>query len=760
MTLDTTDDTAAGGAGSPTGVVELRVHGVGGATPATLLDDPRPHQVAGDDIAGFHRGGHPHVEAYSWGGLTSRSAVRVLWLLLLPFMLANVAGWMCPARMPERPALFRLYRTAMRWAALAITLNFVLLVAWIAVDYFAQQCGAGCPVTAWLRPSHWAPDHPARRVLLGAIVPLLVIALLAVLAHRSARRYERIRPPSRAGREHTAECSGAAALRGLADRDFWNGERTVWRLGAAHIAASLAAVAVLVAHLARAVTAPRPPVAHEPLWTATLALGGAVLLGALLTLAAERHRGGRAHLVEVALTAAATATLALAAVFAWSRPPGATAPGEPPGMAAALTVATLVIAGLIAPVPLVLAAGALRGGSRTGERFRWGAPFVVLVHAVAGLNAVLLGALIRLADVFGDVGYGEAPAAPGDIVVFPAVRQAATSLIVLPAIVLALFGIWQLVRYGVARFGGAREEVRREYLARDGVPPAGGWLVSAVADAPRWLGTRGWAGRVAGTRRLADAPRELDLVLTALAATGIAAAVMLPWQVWTGGIVTAATAVAAMFPVALVILLRTGWRDVKRRRVIAVLWDVGTFWPRSYHPLAPPSYAERAVPDIQRRLWRLHDEGERVVLVAHSQGTILAAAALAQPHCRPPDGAVALVTLGSPLRGLYSRGFPAYVNAGLLDRIVSPRTPYWENLFYRTDYIGQEVRAAGCRDTLLPDPATSLFFYGDRLPPIRSHVGYWTDPQVRSAVRRAGAALTAHATEAAPSSGNPDKKIG
>src|SRR5215472_7676502 len=98
------------------GVTELRVHGVGGSPPDAILGDLAPEQVSGDAIAGFyrssdHRAGdegrpaHPdvdrHVEVYSWGGLTSQSKVRVLWLALLPFLFGNLAGWMCSARTRE-----------------------------------------------------------------------------------------------------------------------------------------------------------------------------------------------------------------------------------------------------------------------------------------------------------------------------------------------------------------------------------------------------------------------------------------------------------------------------------------------------------------------------------------------------------------------------------------------------------------------------------------------------------------------------------
>jgi hypothetical protein len=164
------------------GVTEIRVHGVGGSSPATLLDDPSPQQVSGDRIAGFYRTKDRqgrHVEAYSWGGLTSRSRLRVLWLVLLPFMLANVAGWMAEPRTPiivhpnettknPRPSRWRrilrvkktsppedkpptsfLYRWVARVAGLAVTGNILTVITLGTVDVAAYQCGgmAGCTAT-------------------------------------------------------------------------------------------------------------------------------------------------------------------------------------------------------------------------------------------------------------------------------------------------------------------------------------------------------------------------------------------------------------------------------------------------------------------------------------------------------------------------------------------------------------------------------------------------------------------------------------
>jgi hypothetical protein len=89
------------------GVTEIFVHGVGGAAPAGMLDALEVRQVTGDRISGMWRslagtpgGNGTHREAYSWGGLTRRPLATAIWLLLLPFALANIAGWMAAAGGP------------------------------------------------------------------------------------------------------------------------------------------------------------------------------------------------------------------------------------------------------------------------------------------------------------------------------------------------------------------------------------------------------------------------------------------------------------------------------------------------------------------------------------------------------------------------------------------------------------------------------------------------------------------------------------
>ena len=138
----------------------------------------------------------------------------------------------------------------------------------------------------------------------------------------------------------------------------------------------------------------------------------------------------------------------------------------------------------------------------------------------------------------------------------------------------------------------------------------------------------------------------------------------------------------------LVTLLRQDYSDPAKRKTIGALWDVGTFWPRAVHPLAPPCYAERAIPEVVDRIRLLtghisHDPNDvatlkyqaglpdldrtkgltvpsgPLLLTGYSQGSVIAPAVVAQlPADVLPE--VALLTLACPAQRLYGRAFPAY----------------------------------------------------------------------------------------------------
>ncbi|MEO3872096.1 hypothetical protein ABGB18_25050 [Nonomuraea sp. B12E4] len=193
----------------------------------------------------------------------------MLWLLLLPFLLANMAGWMCSELLATRPKRFALHRAVTRIAALVVTLNYLLLVSWIPIDYVGYQCGADqrCSETWWLQPFQAMGDLPAGRMALAAVVPLVAIVVLWFVAARSVRRFEAVPPLMKQGLEPLREPGrGAAVLSGLADRRFWHGRRAAARLGAAHTAAGLTALLAWLTH-ALAVEAGRPePVGVPPGW--------------------------------------------------------------------------------------------------------------------------------------------------------------------------------------------------------------------------------------------------------------------------------------------------------------------------------------------------------------------------------------------------------------------------------------------------------------------------------------------------------------
>lgn len=88
--------------------MEIRVHGIGGPTPESVLGEPRgagtdvvqPHDRFG--ASGLRTGLDPSVGVYSWGPLTSGLRWFPLWPLALPFTVLNVTGYMHPGPKSRR----------------------------------------------------------------------------------------------------------------------------------------------------------------------------------------------------------------------------------------------------------------------------------------------------------------------------------------------------------------------------------------------------------------------------------------------------------------------------------------------------------------------------------------------------------------------------------------------------------------------------------------------------------------------------------
>ncbi|MGH8826763.1 MAG: hypothetical protein ACRDVZ_03990, partial [Jiangellaceae bacterium] len=397
------------------GRTELRVHGVSGSGPESILDQPLLKRVAGDARAGFYRRWYPggvsadlvegrRIEAYSWGKLTSGPAARAAWLLLLPFMLANLAHWMLPS-IPATAGRVQAWSgrasaAVLRLFALGLTLTLLLTTVQIAMDVVGWQCGGRrqCADSSFLTSfltDGW-PSAPGTRIVISAVVPLLVVLGVGLLGRGTLRRT-------------VARPDVAVAQEGeqpLTRRTFWTGNPGLPALRTAHVAASAALLAALVAW-------PATSLAAEGV---DLVLGAALCLAALAVLTcavvlvgfesatgraagADDGRSSIARWVRIA----AIALLVLAAVYAvWDHGDWATQ-GRLPGIRAVLLVSFATELVLLALLTAVVAAqrpwNQGEGGFRVAMRGLGAPAMAVIAFLVAG--GFSAGMTYRVAELLG-----------------------------------------------------------------------------------------------------------------------------------------------------------------------------------------------------------------------------------------------------------------------------------------------------------------------------------------------------------------------
>ncbi|GAA2367693.1 hypothetical protein GCM10010378_03520 [Streptomyces viridochromogenes] len=722
--------------------LELLVHGVGGTTPQQMLDDPRTERITGDDTAavfrraddvdaesrpGDHRG-RPVPEAYVWCNLTSGNSARALWLLLLPFMVVNLAHWMRPAAR-DRARTVRLYGLLVRLAGLTLTVLLVAAACEVALDLTAWQC-AGTDACAgrhswlgFLSDGGWW-SRPGRRLALAAVVPTTLTGLLWYLSRRTWSAYESQQPMAR--QPEPDETAGGTAL---GRPGFWYGRRLVARLRAAHTAAGLLTVAAAVGSAAaRFDRRPGgPPLldALGRLLDAALVVGAAAVVWVVCRRGRSENRLDReldAHLVR-RLPLAALALLVLTLVYAgWERP-GWQSAGRLPGDA---TFGALALLQGLTAVTLAVVAHLLHRTApdpRAAMRGLGGPAVVMLACALGGVMSG--GVSQRVADWLDGTG----ASIPGPPVLLTWQASVIPPLLVLLLLLLGLLArrAWRLRRAELAAVEAdyadePHDLVRTRRIAStramatltDRAP----LVVAVTAAATLLLG----AGALVGALTTGDTP------------SGTAAGT---YAVVHGAAQTAQALGSWLIGFGFILFVtwgRRAYKDASARRTIGILWDVGTFWPRAAHPFAPPCYAERAVPDLTWRIatWTRAEEGRRLVLSGHSQGSVLAAAAAWQ--LTPADrGRVALLTYGSPLERLYGRWFPAHFGPDALASLHA-EVDCWRNLYRRTDPIGGPVRLPGDAGPAvdreaLRDPLAYGRTAEHPLPaPIHGHSDYQADP--------------------------------
>ncbi|MEU2615523.1 hypothetical protein ABZ570_28705 [Micromonospora sp. NPDC007271] len=738
--------------------VELRVHGVSGASAEKILDHPILVRVAGDRHAGFYRprpgtgtagGASPGiaVEAYRWGALTAGAAVRTASsLLLLPFMLSNLAIWLRPTaadRFGLLGALCRLLAGSITVAfLLAIVGTTVNLVGWQCVPY--AECRAGRGYLSWLVALPMGP-----RLALLSLIPLLALRLFWAIGARSAQAFEGFTPTS-------PEPKSSELTESLTTPGFWDDERITSWLRQIHVGLGAGTVDVsLLAGLAGA----------ERSMIRLLLLDAAAALVAfcavLLCLPAPAGPAQARRLLRPLWVIVATVTC-LSLVYAATTRSVEAVVGQLPGYEGG--AGGLIAAQGVLLVAIAVVTVARQSANPTGSRpFLRGLGTPVVAALSVSVSAAFTATLVfRVADQLdrGNIPDPIRPNPPSYGPLLPPVAYWWAALAGLTALLLvAASAAATLLLTRRRRRALANRVVEQDYPnpPADAAPRAG--LVRKIiakSQVTEELGPVLVVFFVVSALGLATValdllgigPTELAARLSKHAGTGLIAAYVTDAGIW----------VISLLVVGLLLLGYRAYRSRETRRLVAVLWDLGTFWPRTVHPFAPPCYAARAVPELAKRVVALAGRGP-VVISGHSHGSVLAAATILQlPPAALPS--VALLTHGCPLRRIYARLYPAYLGDQTLCELGDRLDWRWRNLWRDTDPIGGPLfnhhrgarpscddPAVGSVDVRLRDPRAVTIDPDDTVPPpVERHWPYHTQPQYQAAVRelagRAGGAGT------------------
>ena len=765
-------------------VVELRVHGVSGTPPEALLGCPTEfvEQKAGDKSAGFYRrqewidtASVPAakwrrlMEAYSWGRLTSGPASRAVWLLFLPFILINLAHWMLPPAPSKRATVAAISVGLLRLLALSFTLTLMLATAVAVMDVFAWQC-----LNIDFCAAQWGPASLLERLPRGAqvalsAVPMMVVIAVLWLLGREDLRFAGNPPPSAAVTKDDVP---------LQNQTFWNPDFSMQRLRACHVSAWAGLAALTLA----------APVMHSASSGArAVSLGLLMINGVLLAIVVAvtawnpaTARGGRSadRLTPPLLKLRWVALGLLVVSLIWvtfDNVDYASAPTELPGLRDAIYVMLGVQALLLI---LLLVSVALCRGSQSpspngytptlGGLTAW---FVAVIAWLIG-GGFSLGIGLWTAQFFGTPVISSAASAAVDadapLIVPPPYIGSAVVIAALVGIAF-LVGLFVWRRVSAEAAGTQLDEVLKDYTEGESDPVR----AAQVAQSRAWASLTDHAIQI-----VAGLVSVAVVALVGLAVWYINDPSRLDATRWLPSVViTVSVFIASSLAVGLVALAVLAVRNRNLRRMVAVLWDIATFWPRANHPLTPPSYGGRTVYELLVRLKTLHSEpNTRVVFAAHSQGSIIAAATLLHDNGEARER-VALLTFGSPLRRLYARNFPAYFGVEAIRQLRDRQPSAWINLWAHSDPIGgwvtdtsktftdrdgtnehhpEMLAALKSVDIRLLDVEGDMRMRPDgSYRPICGHSGFWVRPEYNAAMTTLGDQLTPHGSEIDTSSTAP-----
>lgn len=676
---------------------ELRVHGVSGTPPRDMLyTDPVTEDVPSDYTRIYARPPTAEcyeTEAFHWGGLTSGSRLTALWILLVPFVFANVAGWMSRSRGPFNRAVVRLAGLCITglFVAQSVTAVVLLPYSWLERTESIDLWLFDVTITAGFL-------DVAAIVLFGAVAGLFASIAVGISTQSHFAPFdfgERIRlmfEPSESGIVSAAgrpeKCAKAPSLvdrwhdpagpeTTMTSPVMWSPHPLVHRLRRLHFAFGWSVISLGVGF-----------------WVGSssmqLVMAALLVYLAALTAATVADLEWASSLIRpLTLLAPHTAALALTGTLIWLGFSGNAQPDAIHSLSIGIAIPLGVFGGLsLFAGPLAL--GALVIGIQLGSAF--GIAVAVVLEELLGVGEVvrdnggdwvavamlfLLGLLLIVACLL-SLGGNELPDEGKALALGRRVELESRRLFQAAAIYGLVVGAFALIRI----VGTGLDPTLFEAPSRDGpVYLAAGWLTLVTVALLWWRLSvgfgwmRGLAVPVVAAVLWVAASNEL-LTLEFLGVTFN----------MSQDLVSIATFLTILIPgVFMLASIWRGFRSGERsRRSVGILWDLGSFWPRWFHPLAAPAYGPIAVTDLSCEL----EADPRDVLGAHSQGSMIALVALQQLHLGQERGPEGLITYGSQMGILYPRMFPS---AGIDDLVASVSERLegrWVNLWRPSDPIG------------------------------------------------------------------------
>ncbi len=705
--------------------VELRVHGVSGTPPESLLAHPHVKQVAGDGYSRFFRpvgsGGREQkaedghtIEGYHWGQFTSGSWRAGLWLILVPFGLVNAAQFMLPPFVDRSSKIMHtLCGALLRLAALLMTCLFAFTAGFVLIDLIGVR---------WAAKTRLLKSYEPDTVLIGAVLLSgVAVAALYVLG----RGFGRTGPSDSTETNETTTTP-------LAKRSFYNGDADASTLRGLHLIAGLALIAMM-ATFARDESAwsSRPVVgvlAFTLLMIATLVvtfLGdpeGSVSVAMPSTVAQLR---GRWHDLTRMLTPLFVAIAAMVVVVAalqmdgYERPKPVGRVEAFDGLSNSLMVGGVVVLVLMFGANLALAwstrtrTGTLNDPALFFIRYAWGMTSYLIATVATFIGVGLSAAVATAVSTSLNLDLAETVDQSGE-----KLRTRVGTTPMLDRVAYA-WGLTALLLVAVGIFALTFYLIRRSHFMA---------AAEVMHSAPPEASTKlppGWTSKIARGIWIARLKTKLPALFWVFAVFGVLLALVVAWEVGfcaggndptqckeapgllnflsqprrsgNGDFLTIFGAWTLLgLAAGTVALSRGAIKTQSSRRGVSIIWDIVSFWPHAVHPFVPRPYSQRTVIDLRNRIrWHLStiDESDvkrPVVVCAHSQGSLISFGAILLLSQAERDR-VALVTFGSQLRLIFPRAFPGFVNLDAIAGLYDSLNGAWVNLYRATDPLAGPV---------------------------------------------------------------------